>query len=122
MKCPNPKCNFENQANSKFCSQCGSPLVGMCPICGFLHIPEHANFCPECGFKLYDGEVVLISVPHHKTASTIDNSILNHVVNRFDLSTFIHVKKRNQSIANLLLSLQTPTSLILSVLQYRKTI
>lgn len=120
MKCPT--CNFENQTNSKFCSQCGVSLVGVCPRCSFSYIPENANFCPECGFKLYAGEIVLISSAHHKDALVVDSIILNHVVNKLDFNTFVQIKQRNHSIANLLLSLQRPTHLIISALQYKNVL
>lgn len=51
------KCQFENQADAKFCSNCGSELALqkvnniVCKSCGFSNKIE-ANFCASCGSKL----------------------------------------------------------------------
>ena len=50
MKCPS--CNYENQVDSKFCSQCGAKLCQQCLNCGVKNIPLDAKFCPVCGQTL----------------------------------------------------------------------
>lgn len=50
MKCPS--CNYENQVDSKFCSQCGAKLCQQCLNCGVKNIPLDAKFCPVCGQAL----------------------------------------------------------------------
>lgn len=46
-----PKCNFNNNANAKFCSNCGFSFVSsVCPDCG-EKIQAGTKFCPNCGHK-----------------------------------------------------------------------
>lgn len=47
------KCNHENDAMAKFCSQCGTALAKSvpCPGCGELNDPD-ARFCDHCGLAL----------------------------------------------------------------------
>ena len=47
--CPN--CGGQNQAEAKFCSQCGAPLKMSCINCG-KSLPAGTRFCPECGTKV----------------------------------------------------------------------
>ncbi len=48
-----PKCNHLNEADSKFCSDCGSALqkTKSCPDCLELNDPD-ARFCDNCGRTL----------------------------------------------------------------------
>lgn len=49
-----PKCNTQNPAKSKFCSECGSSLEAQkkqCPSCGNT-VPGNAKFCTKCGASL----------------------------------------------------------------------
>lgn len=46
-----PSCKTQNTAGSKFCINCGTPLVNKCPGCG-NDIAPGTKFCPECGHKL----------------------------------------------------------------------
>lgn len=53
-----PSCHTTNNANTKFCSECGTLLKEKpqeneipCPACGKL-INSKSKFCPECGFAL----------------------------------------------------------------------
>jgi hypothetical protein len=46
-----PKCHFENQPKSKFCSECGISLTFKCPVCeteSYLG----AKFCSGCGNEI----------------------------------------------------------------------
>src|SRR3990172_7224552 len=49
MECPN--CSFENEADSRFCENCGQPLERACPNCGQAG-PGSARFCRHCGHDL----------------------------------------------------------------------
>lgn len=49
MKCTN--CGFANEADARFCENCGEPLEHTCPNCGKAVKPG-AKFCKNCGFKL----------------------------------------------------------------------
>jgi class 3 adenylate cyclase/tetratricopeptide (TPR) repeat protein len=44
-------CGAENLAGGKFCTECGSPLLAVCPGCG-VPAPTGAKFCGECGYRL----------------------------------------------------------------------
>lgn len=44
--CPN--CSSPNGKNTKFCSNCGSPLTATCPNCG-ASVAQDTKFCSECG-------------------------------------------------------------------------
>lgn len=48
-----PKCNAENKASAKFCSECGEKFAEekFCSACG-TKVKANAKFCPECGEKL----------------------------------------------------------------------
>ncbi len=50
MRCH--KCNANNDAEAKFCSQCGAALLKTreCPQCGELNDPD-AHFCDNCGHR-----------------------------------------------------------------------
>lgn len=43
--CPN--CQSVNAKNTKFCSNCGSPLTATCPSCG-ASVAHDTKFCSEC--------------------------------------------------------------------------
>lgn len=47
------KCNHDNEANAKFCCQCGAALAKSmpCPNCSELNDPD-AKFCDNCGRAL----------------------------------------------------------------------
>jgi len=47
------KCNKENDADAKFCDECGAALAKTkpCPNCGEKNDPD-ARFCDECGRRL----------------------------------------------------------------------
>jgi len=44
------KCNTDNEADAKYCKNCGSPLSRSkpCSNCGELNDPD-ARFCDNCG-------------------------------------------------------------------------
>jgi len=49
-----PSCNEPNQADARYCSKCGSPLLPVkanCPACG-KEVSGDANFCSHCAAKL----------------------------------------------------------------------
>ena len=45
------KCGTANDAASKFCKECGTPLALSCPSCGAPHAPD-SKFCAQCGAAL----------------------------------------------------------------------
>src|SRR5271163_1848534 len=49
MRCT--RCGVENDADSKFCNQCATPLNRACPKCGRLNAPD-AKFCAQCAAAL----------------------------------------------------------------------
>lgn len=49
MKCP--KCEFENERNSKYCAECGASLFKVCEKCGAT-ISLFSKFCTQCGTLL----------------------------------------------------------------------
>jgi predicted amidophosphoribosyltransferase len=44
-------CQAANEADARFCEQCGQPLETRCPACGTLARPG-ARFCRQCGQSL----------------------------------------------------------------------
>ena len=55
-ECPN--CHTINDAEAKFCSQCGYNFIseGRCPKCGAKIISSNADICEACGEWLLDGK------------------------------------------------------------------
>jgi hypothetical protein len=49
MKCF--KCQFENPEGKKFCQECGSKLILICPQCKAENLPP-GKFCGDCGQRL----------------------------------------------------------------------
>ncbi|MBI3304326.1 MAG: zinc ribbon domain-containing protein, partial [Deltaproteobacteria bacterium] len=45
------RCQHPNSEAAKFCEECGSKLIQVCPSCGHAVSPT-AKFCPECGISL----------------------------------------------------------------------
>lgn len=46
-----PSCGTENDANARFCVECGTRLTAGCPMCGTVNPPD-AKFCMNCGTNL----------------------------------------------------------------------
>jgi class 3 adenylate cyclase len=44
-------CGFENSVDQKFCRECGTAIVHVCPECGATKARD-AKFCGECGASL----------------------------------------------------------------------
>jgi class 3 adenylate cyclase/tetratricopeptide (TPR) repeat protein len=49
MTCP--RCQRDNRAGRRFCSECGAELLAACPACGFSNEPSE-SFCGGCGRPL----------------------------------------------------------------------
>jgi predicted amidophosphoribosyltransferase len=49
MKCS--QCGLDNEANKKFCTECGTSLSLNCPQCN-AEVKETEKFCGECGRSL----------------------------------------------------------------------
>lgn len=48
-----PHCGEQNDADAKFCKNCGSALQKTCPACG-NSADAKANFCDNCGHSFRD--------------------------------------------------------------------
>ena len=46
-----PACSTPNDADRRFCVECGTRLAAGCPVCGTVNPPE-AKFCGQCGTNL----------------------------------------------------------------------
>ena len=46
-----PSCGTDNDANARFCVECGTRLASGCPVCGTVNPPD-AKFCMNCGTNL----------------------------------------------------------------------
>jgi len=62
MTCIN--CNQDIAAGSKFCNHCGSKVETQCKTCpnkecSRAGLPNEALFCPDCGTKLFESEIVV---------------------------------------------------------------
>jgi len=44
-------CGTKNEPGSRFCKECGKPLVILCPACG-AEVKAESKFCSACGRKL----------------------------------------------------------------------
>lgn len=44
-------CGTKNDPGSRFCKNCGNPLVSVCPACG-AEVKAGSKFCSSCGNKL----------------------------------------------------------------------
>ena len=49
MTCPS--CHYHNEADARFCVQCGQPLETSCPACG-SRVRVGMRFCGQCGQRL----------------------------------------------------------------------
>lgn len=47
---PCPRCGEQNDADAKFCKNCGAVLQKVCPACGNKADPA-AKFCDNCGHR-----------------------------------------------------------------------
>jgi class 3 adenylate cyclase/tetratricopeptide (TPR) repeat protein len=50
-----PACGRENDADQRFCTNCGESLLQVCPTCSATNMPG-AKFCGNCGNALAEGE------------------------------------------------------------------
>ena len=46
-----PSCGFVNEAETRFCGNCGKKLLKTCPSCN-KEIQLEKRFCPNCGLEL----------------------------------------------------------------------
>ena len=56
-----PACQTANEADRKFCSECGAGLASVCPSCGMRNSAA-SKFCGECGAALTTAEPRRLSV------------------------------------------------------------
>ena len=55
MKCP--KCQCENPGTARFCVQCHTPLLFICPSC--KQTQQHGGTCDQCGVDFAKYAVML---------------------------------------------------------------
>src|SRR5207249_808700 len=48
------RCGTENDADRRFCVECGNRLAAPCPVCATVN-PAEAKFCGNCGTALVAG-------------------------------------------------------------------
>jgi class 3 adenylate cyclase/tetratricopeptide (TPR) repeat protein len=58
-----PACSAANDADQRFCTNCGASLAHTCDVCGTVNAPD-ARFCGACGSPL---EVPTTPTPSHVT-------------------------------------------------------
>jgi Adenylate and Guanylate cyclase catalytic domain/Double zinc ribbon len=73
MKCP--RCQQENRAGRRFCSECGASLALACPSCGFSNEPGE-KFCGGCGSPLLKPSVPQFATPESYTPKHLAEKIL----------------------------------------------
>jgi predicted ATPase/class 3 adenylate cyclase/DNA-binding winged helix-turn-helix (wHTH) protein len=54
------QCQQQNSVRARFCGECGTQLVRVCPACGYAESP-HIRFCSACGALLMQSEPVTSS-------------------------------------------------------------
>src|SRR5262245_21610642 len=72
---PCSRCRAENPAGTKFCGQCGAPLVSGCPSCGASNPPAN-RFCGQCGTSLATGGQARFESPEAYTPKHLAEKIL----------------------------------------------
>src|SRR5262245_3875463 len=73
MQCP--RCQHENRAGRKFCSECGASLALACPACGFSNEPGE-KFCGGCGTSLVAPSTPPLGAPESYTPKHLAERIL----------------------------------------------
>jgi class 3 adenylate cyclase/tetratricopeptide (TPR) repeat protein len=74
MQCS--RCQRENSAGQKFCTECGARLASTCPACGTSHSGDK-NFCGQCGALLVQsGPAELFTSPETYTPKHLAERIL----------------------------------------------
>jgi Double zinc ribbon len=82
-----PRCEFENPAGMKFCGQCATPLIGLCPQCGVAN-PPRLKFFVDCGASI--GSASRLASPPTMAAQPQVPSRNTHAVPRGNMP---HVEK-----------------------------
>ncbi len=77
MRCP--RCQAENPAAAKFCSDCGARLEASCPGCGHANAPG-ARFCNECGRALDQVEAPVYRAGVESAASYTPKHLADRVL------------------------------------------
>src|SRR3989304_9352697 len=74
-----PACQTANEADRKFCSECGAGLASVCPSCGMRNSAA-SKFCGECGAALTTAEPRRLSVAAADTqplVATVERRLLS---------------------------------------------
>jgi class 3 adenylate cyclase/predicted ATPase len=71
-------CGSGNDAEAKFCNDCGAPLLVRCPACGHLNRTS-ANFCGQCAARLREAptKVKPASEPHPRPQPIETDALFN---------------------------------------------
>ena len=70
-------CGTENDADRKFCMECGAALALACPACGAAN-PPTSKFCGECGTALATaGSLATDPGPATATAPTTERRLVS---------------------------------------------
>src|SRR5215475_8525485 len=73
-----PACHYHNEAEARFCVQCGQPLETSCPACG-SRVRAGMRFCGQCGQRLTQpsdvAQPVEQSVPAPVRPSSLDEKL-----------------------------------------------
>jgi predicted ATPase/class 3 adenylate cyclase len=77
MRCSG--CATENEPDRRFCGECGSPLLALCPDCSFKNQPS-AKYCGGCGRRLStplaQAQTVPVATPEAYTPKLLAERIL----------------------------------------------
>ena len=73
MRCS--RCQQDNSAGARFCSQCATPLVLVCPDCGATSPPD-SKFCGQCAVRLPQDPAARFAAPHTYTPKHLAAKIL----------------------------------------------
>jgi class 3 adenylate cyclase/tetratricopeptide (TPR) repeat protein len=74
MQCP--RCQHENRAGRKFCSECGASLAFACAACGFSN-ESGEKFCGGCGTSLVAPTTPRFAAPETYTPKHLAERIIN---------------------------------------------
>jgi len=69
------RCQQDNPAGARYCSQCATPLAAVCPECGATS-PLDSKYCGQCAAPLHLNPVAKPTAPHTYTPRHLAEKIL----------------------------------------------
>ncbi|MEO8328910.1 MAG: adenylate/guanylate cyclase domain-containing protein, partial [Candidatus Nanopelagicales bacterium] len=63
------ECDWANDADGRFCTQCGAALVAVCPLCSTTN-RAGSKFCGDCGTALATGSISSVALSTRSQART----------------------------------------------------